>query len=721
MENINEIKQSVNILDVISKYVDLKHHRGSEHTGLCPFHEEKTPSFGVNEQKQIFKCFGCGETGDVFDFLMKQGRTFPEAIIELKGGNSLSPSNDFVKKPAIKPAITWNQIIPASEPESFEHYKHGTPEEIYTYRNSDGSTLGYICRFNLQPRKECLPYIFASDGNRSLWRWQGFANPRPLYNLDKITNYPNKTIIICEGEKTADAIQLAIGENLIVTTWIGGTNAVKSTNFEILNGRKILLWPDNDMVGHKAITEIYELLNLTNDVKFINNDDGLPKGWDAADKDWKPKEIMQYINSHTSISFEDLDFSEKGVFPIEIFPIEMQDLINNFNDTLNYSKDYMAIAMLFSFSTLNGNKIKFKYKNTWVAPSIFWFAAVGDSGVMKTHPLKTIIEHIKSIDFDSKKIYDCEFDEWENLSDTEKKRTKKPKFKQTLVYDFTLESIHSIHSINKRGLGLYKDELISFLKDLNKYRKGSDEEFYLESFNNGSYTVNRVSKEPVIVSDISINIIGTIQPTVLETLYSANAGNGMLERFLYTMNESKIYPMSAIDADVEYLDWWGKILNRVNIESIYSNKDDTIILNCTPEIFSLFCEYDKKLIQIQEEQNTTALIVGYCNKMKTYLPRFALVCCLMDYYNGDSPLEISALHAQKAWLLVQYFLNSAEILFNKLNKTAELKQINNKLNGLSNREKVLKLFSQGYKQSDIAKELKITKGLVSRYVNESKR
>jgi len=82
-DKISEIRNRANILEVVSDYVSLKK-TGRNHKGLCPFHSEKTPSFMVNEEKQIFHCFGCGEGGDVFTFLMKAGHfTFPEAAEEL--------------------------------------------------------------------------------------------------------------------------------------------------------------------------------------------------------------------------------------------------------------------------------------------------------------------------------------------------------------------------------------------------------------------------------------------------------------------------------------------------------------------------------------------------------------------------------------------------------------------------------------------------------------
>ena len=79
-EKISEIQRSLNIIDIVSDYIALKQ-TGRNFLGLCPFHHEKTPSFTVNVEKQIYKCFGCGEGGTVFNFLMKQeALTFPEAV-----------------------------------------------------------------------------------------------------------------------------------------------------------------------------------------------------------------------------------------------------------------------------------------------------------------------------------------------------------------------------------------------------------------------------------------------------------------------------------------------------------------------------------------------------------------------------------------------------------------------------------------------------------------
>ena len=81
--SIERIISTANIVDVIGADVSLKK-SGVNYKACCPFHNEATPSFMVNDAKQIFKCFGCGEGGNVVTYIMKRGNlTFPEAIIAL--------------------------------------------------------------------------------------------------------------------------------------------------------------------------------------------------------------------------------------------------------------------------------------------------------------------------------------------------------------------------------------------------------------------------------------------------------------------------------------------------------------------------------------------------------------------------------------------------------------------------------------------------------------
>ncbi len=95
-ETLTEIRSRISIVEVISVYVSLRK-AGKNYTGLCPFHEEKTPSFSVNDERGFFHCFGCGEGGNAFTFLCRlEGISFPEAVRRLaaKAGVPLPQAPD---------------------------------------------------------------------------------------------------------------------------------------------------------------------------------------------------------------------------------------------------------------------------------------------------------------------------------------------------------------------------------------------------------------------------------------------------------------------------------------------------------------------------------------------------------------------------------------------------------------------------------------------------
>jgi len=376
---------------------------------------------------------------------------------------------------------------------------------------------------------------------------------------------------------------------------------------------------------------------------------------------------------------------------------------------------------MFTVATLNGNCYKLKVKNGWIAPSVFWFSILGEPGTMKTHPVSLMIGPLTKIDKESKFVFDNQLNDYEMMSDKEKKSLKKPKFKQTLISDYTLEALHGVHEFNKRGIGLYKDELIGFLNDMNKYRKGSDEQFWLESFNNKSYIVNRVTKDPLYIDNININIIGTIQPQELNKMIVNYGSNGLIDRFLYSAAEWQIYPLSRKEIDEAWITWWNTSIANCNSFFNYNSPDDCKMLLMSPEALDLFYNIDQRLIDMQCKENVTANMRGYINKMKTYLPRFALLMSLFDLIIEGSLINVTLNHMQRAEKIILYFIESAKCIFNESESAMEIAQVNHSLNGKTKKEKIIMLHNKGFKNVQICKELNIAPSNVSAILKDQKK
>lgn len=152
MNQIEEIKEKLDIADVVSEYVQLKQ-SGRNKFGLCPFHKEKTPSFSVNSELGIFKCFGCQQSGDVISFIEKiEGVDFPQALeiaarkagVELKKIDSAQYDQHVKEK---KEAISVNTLAA-----TFYNYiltNHKVGKIAQEYLKNRGLTQELIKHFNI--------------------------------------------------------------------------------------------------------------------------------------------------------------------------------------------------------------------------------------------------------------------------------------------------------------------------------------------------------------------------------------------------------------------------------------------------------------------------------------------------------------------------------------------------------------------------------------------
>jgi len=146
---IDEIRSKLDIVDIVSEKVLLKK-AGANYKGLCPFHNEKTPSFMVSPDKQIFRCFGCNEGGDVISFIQKtEGMTFYEAIVKLAdiAGVKIPVSEHTDKNYAVRQGrrqelININTI-------SRDHYLH-----LLGDKNSDAYKYVLKRKLSLETLKE---------------------------------------------------------------------------------------------------------------------------------------------------------------------------------------------------------------------------------------------------------------------------------------------------------------------------------------------------------------------------------------------------------------------------------------------------------------------------------------------------------------------------------------------------------------------------------------
>ena len=134
---------------------------------------------------------------------------------------------------------------------------------VYPYRDKHKNVLGFVVRLEEKEGHKITPTLTYQETKENKgWRFRGFGEPRPLYGLDRLTSEENKKkpVLIVEGEKQLIMRKRSLTIMLVVSTH-GGVGAIKKAYLMPLQGRDIILWPDNDEVGIKASHQIAERLH----------------------------------------------------------------------------------------------------------------------------------------------------------------------------------------------------------------------------------------------------------------------------------------------------------------------------------------------------------------------------------------------------------------------------------------------------------------------------
>lgn len=234
--DLEALRAAASIVAIIGNYVKLRR-EGHEHIGLCPFHEEKTPSFKVDPKKNggVYICFGCGAKGDVFRFVqMVEDLEFKDAVKRVR---ELSGKPETPTPAAVPGKRTMAAPASAGPP-------LGPIVATYTYLDEKGATLFEVCRH--EP---------GEDGKTKTFRQRvpipgGYSYSvkdvrRVLYRLPALL--PATEVWICEGEKDVHALEQL---GLVATTNAGGAKSPWLAEYTAaLKGKDIVIVPDNDDPG----------------------------------------------------------------------------------------------------------------------------------------------------------------------------------------------------------------------------------------------------------------------------------------------------------------------------------------------------------------------------------------------------------------------------------------------------------------------------------------
>jgi hypothetical protein len=559
---------------ILSKLRKVKGAGHRKWSALCPAHADKKPSLSIGAGEDGKVLLHCHAGCDVKDIVAAIGMT--EA--------------DLFADPPASP-------------------RRPVDVATYDYTDADGKLLYQVVR------RSDKSFLQRRPGRGGRWAWNMNGTPRVLYNLPYVASAPVEDwVFIAEGEKDVDNLRAL---NIVATTNSGGAGKWNQVaDDSVLHGRKVAIIPDNDAPGREHARQVALALHGKAKVVKIVELPGLPEKGDVSDwlaqfrrGDASGPYLQLRRLAEAAETFEpaDLSPSEGNIFaggddwpepqplPDDMPPVQAMDSallpstlrpwIVDIAERMQCPPDFPAVTSMIALSGILGRKIAIrpKQRDNWTVYPNLWGMLIGRPSLMKSPPMKETLLPIRRMTAEALAAYEQEMGEHlasaelhgikisvakkkiaEALKageDTEALQEElqqyqnpvKPSRKRYTVNDVTVEALGEVLAANPNGVIVERDELMGFLKSLERPGQEGARAFYLEAWTgDGSFETDRIGRGNVRIDGVCLSILGTIQPGPLgmylnETLRGGTGDDGLMQRFQMAVWPDDPGPWRVVD------------------------------------------------------------------------------------------------------------------------------------------------------------------------------
>lgn len=422
------------------------------------------------------------------------------------------------------------------------------------------------------------------------------------------------------------------------------------------------------------------------------------------------------------------------IFPIDVFPDDIQTYMIANQKTLNHSIDYMGSSLLWLLALSIGNSCKIEVKIGWRESANIWLGLIGKAGLGKTPSINAITFPIENRNSFEIKQYQKEYKKWkeyEKLTTKEKKdfeEVKEPNRRQFIVNDVTIEALAELHEENENGVAVFKDELNGWLKDMNKYKPGSDLEFWLACWSGKQATLTRKTAKSSFIEMPLMPVLGGIQPGIFSQISTSdNKDNGFLDRLLLSFPEKDIEHYNRNSISQELLDWYeGYICQfydqmRKNVLAYKFDSIDPNIIRFSEEADLEWERIFNNLSDMQNSDEINEYVKSMLSKQKSYVPRLAMIIHCLDCY--DTGKDIGWIEKEtilKAEKLSNYFISMSKKIKISMIESMGLKELIQSMKGQAISEIVSVIFQEipDANKGEVAEMLNISKRSVYNYIKK---
>jgi hypothetical protein len=301
-------------------------------------------------------------------------------------------------------------------------------------------------------------------------------------------------------------------------------------------------------------------------------------------------------------------------------------------------------------------QIRVKVHEAWREPARLWLALIGPPSAKKSPVMRSVMTPLKTIEHRATATWKAEEREWRKLD--KETRGDPPKLKRHILNDSTIEAAGKVLADNDHGLLMERDELAGMFGALDKYNSGrggsADRAFWLQAWNGGSYTVDRSSRPSLYISNMSVSILGGIQPSAIRKIAADTTDDGLIQRLLPVIVNSAKPGNDEPDLGHAFKAYT-RLIERLNEMQPHE-------VRFTAEGHDIRRALDLHLHDLHALEDSNPKFVAFCGKLNGVFARICLVfhCCerrqLDDPFAGEDFDYIDEGTVKRADRLIREFI-----------------------------------------------------------------
>lgn len=385
-------------------------------------------------------------------------------------------------------------------------------------------------------------------------RWQSGIEgcARVPYRLPELLKAiaEGEPVYLVEGEAKADKLA-AMG--FVATAIAFGAKGWRVEYAQHFEGATVHVLPDNDEPGRDFARRVYADLSPVAKPSIIELP-GLPDAGDIVDWNGSPDDLaaltaeavkpvwLDNDGSPATVAAEPVDLWQHyhaPALPEGLMPEAIEGFARTQSEIMGVDPAGLAMATLCVCAAAISDDIQLQVKRhdpSWRESARLWVGLVGSPSMKKTPIISTALRPLRRIDGNLMRVFVQKKDDYDRLTAKEKREAERPRQERRVISDATVEAAQEVLRDSPRGVLSAQDELSGWFGQMDKYAPGkgsqADRAFWLQAYNGGTYSLNRVGRGASYIPNCSVSLLGGIQPEPVRAIAGDTHDDGLVQRLI---------------------------------------------------------------------------------------------------------------------------------------------------------------------------------------------